>query len=311
MKNIKIDLVYLWVNGNDEEWKKKKDFWAEKLGLINDKEINNDCRFIDNEELKFSLRSAEMYAPWINKIFIVTDNQIPEWLDTSNPKIKIVDHKNIMPKEVLPIFCSRAIEMFIDKIPDLSEHFLYANDDMFFTAPVKKSYFFNSDGNPIINMRTVDKKSWKTKNIYSTSIQKSIDLVQQKYGVNKKIENIEPSHCIDAYRKSYFKQCRNAFKKHFHDASMYKFRNANSIQRAIHNYYMIVNNLAELRMNPAFKMQVTQKHVDNLYLKFENPSKMKLYIENNLQNYQYKLGHYSAGTAETVLYAIPDELAEL
>ena len=142
MKNIKIDLVYLWVNGNDEEWKKKKDFWAEKLGLINDKEINNDCRFIDNEELKFSLRSAEMYAPWINKIFIVTDNQIPEWLDTSNPKIKIVDHKNIMPKEVLPIFCSFAIEMFIDKIPDLSEHFLYANDDMFFTAPVKKSYFF-------------------------------------------------------------------------------------------------------------------------------------------------------------------------
>lgn len=92
---------------------------------------------------------------------------------------------------------------------------------------------------------------------------------------------------------------------------MYKFRNANSIQRAIHNYYMIVNNLAELRMNPAFKMQVAQKHVDNLYLKLENPSKMKLYIENNLQNYQYKLGHYSAGTAETVLYAIPDELAEL
>ena len=279
MKNIKIDLVYLWVNGNDEEWKKKKDFWAEKLGIINDKEINNDCRFIDNEELKFSLRSAEMYAPWINKIFIVTDNQIPEWLDTSNPKIKIVDHKDIIPNDVLPIFSSRAIEMFIDKIPDLSEHFLYANDDMFFTAPVKKSYFFNSDGNPIINMRTVDKKSWKTKNIYSPSIQKSIDLVQQKYGVNKKIENIEPSHCIDAYRKSYFKQCRNAFKKHFHDASMYKFRNANSIQRAIHNYYMIVNNLAELRMNPAFKMQVAQKHVDNLYLKLENPSKMKLYID--------------------------------
>ncbi len=36
-----------------------------------------------------------------------------------------------------------------------------------------------------------------------------------------------------------------------------------------------------------------------------------IYLKNNLQNYQYKLGHYSAGTAETVLYAIPDELAEL
>ena len=72
MQDIKIDLVYLWVDGNDKEWQRKRNFWAEKSGLK--EEISLDiCRYADNQELKYSLRSAEMYAPWINKIFIITN----------------------------------------------------------------------------------------------------------------------------------------------------------------------------------------------------------------------------------------------
>lgn len=82
-----------------------------------------------------------MYAPWINKIFIVTDNQIPDWLDTNHPKIRIIDHKEIMPEECLPCFNSNAIETCIDNITELSEYFLYANDDMFFSSPVKPDDF--------------------------------------------------------------------------------------------------------------------------------------------------------------------------
>ena len=91
---------------------------------------------------KYSLRSVEMYAPWIRKIFIVTDNQVPKWLDTSNPKIRIVDHKEILPEVSLPCFNSRLIEHFLYKIPGLSEHFLYANDDMFINRPVTPATFF-------------------------------------------------------------------------------------------------------------------------------------------------------------------------
>ncbi|MDE6651089.1 MAG: Stealth CR1 domain-containing protein, partial [Paramuribaculum sp.] len=95
-----IDLVYLWVNGNDPKWQAKRN---EFIGKTQEKSsVNCDGRYADNDELKYSLRSVEKYAQWIRKIFIVTDNQVPQWLDTSNPKIQIVDHKDIMPPQSLP-----------------------------------------------------------------------------------------------------------------------------------------------------------------------------------------------------------------
>ena len=107
MFNKPIDIVYTWVDGNDKEWQKEKSFWQQKLGIEGDNA--NDCRFIDNQELKYSLRSVAKYAPWINHIFIITNGQIPTWLDTNHPKITIVNHKEIMPKEALPTFNSEAI----------------------------------------------------------------------------------------------------------------------------------------------------------------------------------------------------------
>ena len=67
---------------------------------------------MDNGELKYSLRSIGLYAPWVRKIFIVTDNQVPEWLDTAHPKIQIVDHSEILPEESRPCFNSVIIENF-------------------------------------------------------------------------------------------------------------------------------------------------------------------------------------------------------
>ena len=108
---MEIDLVYLWVNGSDPVWQEKRNNFIGKT----EETSSTTCegRYADNDELKYSLRSVDMYAPWIRKIFIITDNQIPKWLDTSNPKIKIVDHKEIMPSPSLPCFNSSVIEHFI------------------------------------------------------------------------------------------------------------------------------------------------------------------------------------------------------
>lgn len=62
MKDIKIDLVYLWVNDKDEKWQKKRKYWANKLE-VNGTPEDSECRYSNNDELKYSLRSAEMYAP--------------------------------------------------------------------------------------------------------------------------------------------------------------------------------------------------------------------------------------------------------
>ena len=139
-----IDLVYLWVDGNDPEWLEKKQ-------LFMDKKINTVGRYQDNQELKYSLRSVEKHLPWIRKIFIVTDNQVPPFLDINHPKIEIVNHSEIIPKEILPTYNSVIIEYFIYKIPDLSEHFLYANDDIFIRVNLAPSFFFQ-DGIPTVRM---------------------------------------------------------------------------------------------------------------------------------------------------------------
>jgi hypothetical protein len=191
------------------------------------------------------LRSAEKYAPWIRKIFIVTDNQTPEWLDTTNPKIKIVDHKEIMPEAGLPCFNACVIEYFICKIPDLSEHFLYANDDMFFNADVQPSCFFEKDGYPIIRLR---KKAggklhywWKIlrgkADLYRKSMHNAASLVEKKFG---KYYSSIPHHNIDAYKKSDFcNVVETVFVKQIEKVLSHRFRNKEDLQRSVILYYAL------------------------------------------------------------------------
>ena len=124
--NFDIDLVYLWVDGEDPVWIKKLiDAKNEKLS----EEAISKCRFQNSNELMYSIRSVKKFAPWIRNIFIVTDNQTPEWFKAGKG-IKIINQKDILPSDCNICFNSCAIETCLHKIPELSEYFLYANDDM-------------------------------------------------------------------------------------------------------------------------------------------------------------------------------------
>ena len=125
-----IDIVYTWVNGLDHEFILKKNRYLNN-SMIED---NPAIRFESLNEIYFSIKSVLKYLPWINKIYIVTDNQIPE-LDSdiySTGKIEIINHTDIIPNEYLPTFYSDTIESYLHNIPNLSEIFLYNNDDLFF-----------------------------------------------------------------------------------------------------------------------------------------------------------------------------------
>ncbi|GAV00247.1 hypothetical protein RvY_11128-5 [Ramazzottius varieornatus] len=105
-------------------------------------------RFKDNEELRYSLRSLQQYAGWVRRVFIVTNGQIPYWLDLSNPKMRIVSHEEIFRnKSHLPTFSSSAIESHLHHIPGLSDKFLYLNDDVLLTGKVlPEDFFSHSEG---------------------------------------------------------------------------------------------------------------------------------------------------------------------
>lgn len=136
-----IDIVFTWVSDSDPEWLYNKNRFSETpIGELN-------TRFYDYEQLRYALRSVAYYAKFIRNIYIVTDNQVPYWLDTNHAQIHIIDHKTIFEDpSVLPVFNSVAIESWIHKIPGLSENFIYANDDYFFGSPVTKSHFIHPNG---------------------------------------------------------------------------------------------------------------------------------------------------------------------
>lgn len=124
-----IDVVYTWVNGSDtkheETLKKYLNQNFEKIDIF------SKSRFFDNDELKFSLRSLEKHAPWIRNVYIVTNGQVPHWLNLNNPRVKIITHEQIFAnKSHLPTFNSAAIEINLHRVEGLSEIFLYLNDDM-------------------------------------------------------------------------------------------------------------------------------------------------------------------------------------
>jgi len=144
-ENSAVDVVYLWVNGNDDVWRTKRQAAAQRARLLgsNDLAMYGDVegRYRDNEELRFSLRALEQFFPEHGHIYIVTDNQVPVWLAASD-QITIVDHRDLIPHNALPTFDSGHIESYIHRIAGLSERFFYLNDDVFFGATVKLDEWF-------------------------------------------------------------------------------------------------------------------------------------------------------------------------
>ena len=132
----KIDFIIFWVDGADPEWVKKKTSYK------GTEYQNNPARFRDWNILKYWFRAVEKYAPWVNRIFFITDNQRPNWLNYDNSKIISIDHKDYIPDKYLPTFNSHTIELNIHRINGLSEHFVVFNDDTYITQPITPEYYF-------------------------------------------------------------------------------------------------------------------------------------------------------------------------
>ncbi len=142
-----IDFVVTWVDMDDPAW--KADF-AKYSGLAstdNSRNETSEARFRDHGFLKYWFRGVEKFAPWVRRIHFVTCGQRPDWLDVSNPKLHLADHRDFIPERFLPLFNSASIEMHMHKIPGLAGQFVYFNDDFFLTRETPPERFFQ-DGLP-------------------------------------------------------------------------------------------------------------------------------------------------------------------
>jgi hypothetical protein len=159
-------------------------------------------------------------------IYIITDNQIPE-LDSdiiNNDKIKIIDHKQILPIDILPVFYSDVIESYLHNIPNLSEIFIYNNDDCFFMDYITPNDIIDNIKLKIVNNFNIDIIKTKTSE-YSKRIIFTYDILQN-IGCNKLINN----HHTKILRKSTMKKIEYEYSDLLTELRKHRFRNIYSIQ---------------------------------------------------------------------------------
>lgn len=147
-----IDVVISWVDGKECSYQEKITPYLGHFFSIHE-DINAPTRFNSEGEIFFCVASILKFAPFVRQIFIVTDGQDPKLngfvkinFPDNNIPIKVIDHKDIFKgyEELLPTFNSLSIETLLYRIPDLSENFVYFNDDFFLLRPVKPTDWFKN-----------------------------------------------------------------------------------------------------------------------------------------------------------------------
>ncbi|QSB15232.1 stealth family protein [Natronosporangium hydrolyticum] len=232
-----IDVVYTWVDGEDPSWQQRR---AAVAGTAYHRFAANSARFISHDELRYSLRSVWLNMPWVRTIYLVTDQQVPHWLDTEAPGIRVVDHREIFADpSVLPTFNSHAIETQLHHIPGLSEHFLYLNDDVCIGAPVVPELFFLANGaskffkSPaLVPMGKPDPEDIPS----SVAGKNNRRLVEQQFGT---LLTHKMKHVPHALRRSVLSEIEQEFAADHRRTAASRFRHDTdiSVTSSLHHYY--------------------------------------------------------------------------
>lgn len=147
-----IDFVIPWVNGSDKKHREKRQRYAKSFNDVGARDFEQSLgeqRFVEHNELKYCLRSIVNHAPWYNNIWLITDQQVPDFLKIdklNDARIKIIDHKLLFSgnEHVLPIFNTRSILTNMDRIIGLADIAIIGNDDTFLANEITPEYFINN-----------------------------------------------------------------------------------------------------------------------------------------------------------------------
>ncbi|GAM21547.1 hypothetical protein SAMD00019534_047220, partial [Acytostelium subglobosum LB1] len=189
-------------------------------------------RFRDLMGLKYSLRSLPINAPWVRKVFIVTDSQVPTWFNRSYTKdIHFVFHDQFFAnKSHVPTFNSESIESNFYNLPDyVGDCFLYFNDDTFTNNKIYPSDFYSKETGQAIYFNLwkspqepeiLAKSSWHKAIDYTNKLMNSI------WGDAERHYN---SHTIIMYNKKVLKLMQKTFPKEFALTSANPYRTATEV----------------------------------------------------------------------------------
>lgn len=273
----RIDAVWTYVDLNDSNWKLQ---YKEKIG-----EKIDEIFYRNYDSLKYSMRSVYKYMSYIKHYYLVLSNesQIPEFLikykNNSEYKIHFIFHKDIFPKDnqniELPTFSSNAIESTLAFIPDLSECFIYLNDDLFVGDYLSPGFFVNPFNNKINLFKCPNLIPVESNKMYYKQV--SFTNFVFDYYLTKKMRRLNYQHVLHFFRKSVLLETYEKFKIPYSITRQY-------VQRNIHNIvvYYLFSIYAEIYNYGQFKYRINSKYFDLKNFKnYKDNEEIKLFCVND------------------------------
>ena len=190
-----IDVVVLWVDGNDPDWQAEKAKYQRKT--VDDS--NSANRFRDWSLMPYWFRAVEKFAPWVHTIHFVTCGHVPDFLNLDAPKLNHVRHSDYIPAEYLPTFNANTIEMNVHRIPGLAEHYIFFNDDMFLLRPMPETAFFR-DGLPCTYGGEVPAAFCGEAGIWQHLIVNDLRVINNQFNKTEQVRRNRKKYVNGAYR---------------------------------------------------------------------------------------------------------------
>lgn len=224
------------------------------------------------ETLKYVLRSIEKNCPWYHKIYLITKGYHPEWLNINHPKIQLITEDELfIDKSHLPVFNSVAIEMNLSNIKNISEKFIYLNDDMIIMKKLEPNRFF-IDNKPVDFLahgflaRNTFFSLFRKKDTWISSLNNTLKLINdhfspivlkkeylyhESYSFVDKISNfllinmykkflwISHWHHPQPFLKSTLDEVFLTFKDEMMESSQNKFRDHNDLNQYMYRYWQL------------------------------------------------------------------------
>ena len=186
---MQVDAVITWVDGNDTNWQDKLNIHSEtKIDLNKKKE---SVRYNSIGEINIAIKSIIKHASFVKNIFLITDNQVPDLFEElkslalkNDINLEILDHQVVFKgyEQFLPSFNSCSIGCMLFRIPNLSNHFIIFNDDVFLMRKTCITDFFINDS-PIVR--------GKWENYYENKlVRKNYHKILSILGINKRIKTL-------------------------------------------------------------------------------------------------------------------------
>ena len=228
-----IDAVITWVDGSDEDYKKKIENHLTTS-------TNYKKQYLQANEIEYCVKSILKFAPFVRRIFIVTDSQKPSFSGLKDlivsKKVKVVDHKEIFKgyEKYLPTFNIRSIDAVLHRIEDLSEMFVYFNDDVFLINKIREEDWF-LENKVVLMGKWAKSYSINPIKVLSGKFKKAFGLRPSFNASQSKAAN------LSGFKKEYFKsyhtarpQIKSLIKEFYHktpgsliDQIKYRFRHYN------------------------------------------------------------------------------------